>query len=384
MIPYGRQNITEDDIQAVVDVLKSDFLTQGPKVPEFEKVLSDYVGAKFAVAANSATSSLHVACLALGLGPGDWMWTTPVSFVASANCGVYCGAKIDFVDIDPFTNNLSVSALEAKLQKAEAEHCLPKILIAVHLSGLSCDMRALHHLSKQYGFKIIEDASHAIGGSYENQKIGSCQYSDVAIFSFHPVKIVTTAEGGVGVTNNEKIAQKMRLLCSHGVTRDPELMTKEPDGSWYYQQVCLGFNYRMTELQAALGISQMNRIDAFVERRHLLARRYSELLEDLPVSITPMPENSRSGLHLYIIRLQLNNIQHSHRDVFESLRMKNIGVNLHYIPIHLQPYYRDKGFKEGDFPEAEKYYGEALSLPMFPDLTFEQQDQVIAALRSLI
>jgi len=384
MIPYGRQNITQDDIDAVVDVLRSDFLTQGPRVPEFEKVVSDYVGAKFGVAANSATSVLHVACLALGLGPGDWLWTSPVTFVASANCGLYCGANVDFIDIDPLTNNISIEVLERKLKKAEKTQQLPKVIVAVHLSGLPCDMRELHRLSLQYGFKIIEDASHAIGGSYDGKKIGSCQYSDITVFSFHPVKIVTTAEGGMGMTNSSVLAEKMRLYCSHGITRNPELMTIEPEGSWYYQQVTLGFNYRMTDLQAALGISQMTRIDHFVDQRHRLAIRYCSLLASLPVSIPAKMENARSGLHLYIIRLQLDKITISHREVFELLRDQGIGVNLHYIPVHLQPYYQEIGFNYGDFPAAEQYYKEALSLPMYPDLTEDQQDHIVDVLRSLL
>jgi UDP-4-amino-4,6-dideoxy-N-acetyl-beta-L-altrosamine transaminase len=384
MIPYGKQDLTQQDIDAVVDVLKSDFLTQGPKVPEFEKVLSDYTGAQHALVVNSATSALHIACMALGLGEGDYLWTTPVTFVASANCGLYCGAKVDFVDIDPATYNISIDALTLKLESAKSKGVLPKVLVAVHLCGQSCDMAAIHHLALKYGFKVIEDASHAIGGKYNDNPIGSCKFSDITVFSFHPVKIVTTAEGGAVLTNQDDLAQKMALLRSHGVTRDPQLMTEESHGAWYYQQVDLGFNYRMTELQAALGISQMTRLKTFTEARHILARRYDQLLENLPV-ITPFQlESSYSGLHLYVIRLELDKINLSHKQVFDLLRDRGIGVNLHYIPIHLQPYYRAMGFQKGDFPEAERYYTEAISLPMFHSMTLEQQDIVVKVLKDIL
>jgi UDP-4-amino-4,6-dideoxy-N-acetyl-beta-L-altrosamine transaminase len=380
MIPYGKQDIIQADIDAVLEVLRSDFLTQGPKVPEFEAKVAAHVGAGHAVAVNSATSALHLACLALGLGPGDWLWTTPVTFVASANCGLYCGAEVDFVDIDPQTYNLCPKALATKLKKAEAEGRLPKVLVAVHLCGQPCDMSAIHELSKRYGFRIIEDASHAIGGKYKGEFIGNGRYSDITVFSFHPVKIVTTAEGGMALTNDDDLASQMKLLRSHGITRDPNLMTQEPDGPWYYQQVDLGFNYRMTELQAALGVSQMDRLDAFVARRHQLARHYQELLAALPVTIPWQHPDSYSGLHLYVIRLQLDNIDKTHRQVFESLREQGVGVNLHYIPVHTQPYYQDMGFAAEDFPEAIAYYDEAISLPMFQGLTDDQQDEVLRAL----
>jgi UDP-4-amino-4,6-dideoxy-N-acetyl-beta-L-altrosamine transaminase len=380
VIPYGKQDISQADIDAVVEVLRSDFLTQGPKVPDFERKVAEHVGAKHALAVNSATSALHIACRALGLGKGDWLWTTPITFVASANCGLYCGAKVDFVDTDPRTYNLCPRALEAKLQKAKLENCLPKVLVAVHFCGQPCEMEAIHRLSQQYSFCIIEDASHAIGGKYQGEFIGNGRYSDITVFSFHPVKIVTTAEGGMALTNDEQLASQMDLLRSHGITRDISLMTHEPDGPWYYQQVELGFNYRMTELQAALGISQMDRLDSFVVRRHELARRYDELLKDLPV-ITPWQHpDSYSGFHLYVIRLQLDAISKTHREVFEALREQGIGVNLHYIPVHTQPYYRLMGFKPDDFPEAIQYYREAISLPMFQGLMDEQQDEVVRAL----
>lgn len=384
MIPYGRQDITQADIDAVVGVLQSDFLTQGPMVPRFEQRVAQHVGAGHALAVNSATSALHIACLALGLGPGDWLWTSPITFVASANCGLYCGAQVDFVDIDPRTYNLCPRALERKLEQAEREGRLPKVVVPVHLCGQPCDMAAIHALAQRYGFKVIEDASHAIGGKYQGEFIGNCRYSDITVFSFHPVKIITTAEGGMVLTNNAELANKMVLLRSHGITRDPALMTHESNGPWYYQQVDLGFNYRMTELQAALGLSQMERLDEYVSRRHHLARRYDELLNELPITLPWQHPDSYSGLHLYVIRLQLSRIQKSHRQVFEMLREQGIGVNLHYIPVHTQPFYQRMGFKAGEFPYAETYYSEAISLPMFQSMTCEQQDQVVAALYKVL
>lgn len=384
MIPYGRQEISQQDIDSVVEVLKSDFLTQGPKVPEFEQKVAGHVGAAFGVAVNSATSALHIACVALELGEGDWLWTSPLTFVASANCGLYCGAQVDFIDIDPNTYNLCPDGLERKLEKARAENRLPKVVVAVHLCGQPCDMARIKALSDRYGFRVIEDASHAIGGKYQGEFIGNGRYSDITVFSFHPVKIVTTAEGGMAVTNDPELAQRMDLLRSHGITRDPARMTHEPDGPWYYQQVVLGFNYRMTELQAALGVSQMNRLDSFVARRHELATRYDGLLSELPI-ITPWQHyDSYSGLHLYVIRLKLDEICVSHRQVFESLREQGIGVNLHYIPVHTQPFYASMGFAPDDFPEAMRYYRDAISIPMFHGLTFDQQDAVVAALKQAL
>ncbi|MDP9940098.1 UDP-4-amino-4,6-dideoxy-N-acetyl-beta-L-altrosamine transaminase [Ectopseudomonas alcaliphila] len=384
MIPYGRQDITQADIDAVVEVLQSDFLTQGPMVPRFEQRVARHVGAAHALAVNSATSALHIACLALGLGEGDRLWTSPITFVASANCALYCGAQVDFVDIDPRTYNLCPEALECKLQIAEREGTLPKVLVAVHLCGQPCDMQAISVLAKRYGFKVIEDASHAIGGKYQGEFIGNCRHSDITVFSFHPVKIITTAEGGMALTNSAKLAEKMALLRSHGITRDPEQMTHAADGPWYYQQIDLGFNYRMTELQAALGVSQLQRLDQFVARRHELAVRYDRLLAALPV-ITPWQHpDACSGLHLYVVRLKLGQIGKSRLEIFESLREQGIGVNLHYIPVHTQPYYQRMGFQAGDYPEAERYYREAISLPMFQTMTEQQQDEVIAALHKAI
>ena len=381
MIPYGRQDISEEDIQAVVDVLRSDFLTQGPAVPAFEKSITQYCGVDHAVAANSATSALHIACLALGVDRGDVVWTTPITFVASANCALYCGADVDFVDIDPRTYNLSAERLAEKLALAEKTGRLPKVVIPVHLCGQPCDMVGIHALSQRYGFKIIEDASHAIGGRYRNEPIGNCRYSDITVFSFHPVKIITTGEGGMALTNDAELAKDMQLLRSHGITREAGEMTHAPDGLWYYQQIGLGFNYRMTDIQAALGLSQMQRLDKLVARRHVVAKRYDELLADLPL-VTPWQNpDSYSGLHLYAIRLKLGQIRKTHREVFEAMRAAGIGVNLHYIPVYLQPYYSDLGFKARLCPAAEQYYNETISLPMYPALTDAQQDQVVSALR---
>lgn len=384
MIPYGHQDITQADIDAVTGVLHSDFLTQGPIVPKFEMIVARHVGAGHALALNSATSALHIACLALGLGPGDWLWTSPITFVASANCGLYCGAQVDFVDIDPSTYNLCPKALEAKLVAAKRSGRLPKVVVAVHLCGQPCDMESIHALGQKYGFRIIEDASHAIGGKYKGEFIGNCLYSDITVFSFHPVKIITTAEGGMALTNSDELAARMALLRSHGITRDAAQMTHAPDGPWYYQQVALGFNYRMTELQAALGVSQMQRLDAYVERRHGLAERYNRHLQGLPLTMPWQHPDGYSGFHLYVIRLKLNKIGKTHRQVFEEMRELGIGVNLHYIPIHTQPYYQCMGFKLGDFMEAERYYAEAISLPMFQTLTDDQQADVVTALRKVL
>lgn len=383
-IPYGRQDISEADIQAVVDVLRSEFLTQGPAVPKFEKAVAEYCGAQYAVAGNSATSALHIACLALGVGPGDVVWTSPITFVASANCALYCGAQLDFVDIDPQTYNLSVERLAEKLSRAEQAGCLPKVVIAVHLCGQPCDMAGIHALGQRYGFKIIEDASHAMGGRYKGEPVGNTRYSDITVFSFHPVKIITTGEGGMALTNDEQLAKRMQLLRSHGITRDAADMNRAPDGPWYYQQVCLGYNYRMTDLQAALGLSQLQRLDEFINKRHVIARRYGELLDGLPVKTPWQHPDSYSGLHLYVIRLKLDEIRNSHREVYESMRESGIGVNLHYIPVYRQPYYEWLGFRAGHCEQAEQYYAEAISLPMFPGLDADRQNQVIAALEKAV
>lgn len=384
MIPYGRQDITQADIDAVVEVLHSTNLTQGPAVPLFEQAVRSHCKVTHALAANSATSALHIACLALELGPGDWLWTSPNTFVASANCGLYCGAQVDFVDIDPRTYNLCPTALEQKLVAAEKTGRLPKIVVPVHMCGQPCDMQAIHALGQRFGFKIIEDASHAIGGKYLGEPIGNCRFSDITVFSFHPVKIITTAEGGMALTNDDKLAERLGLLRSHGITRDPALMTKGMDGPWYYQQVALGYNYRMTDLQGALGASQMTRLEQYVARRHDLARRYDDLLKDLPVTTPWQHPGGYSAFHLYVIRLQLEKIQKTHLQVFEALRAKDILVNLHYIPVHTQPYYENLGFKAGQFPKAERYYAETISIPMYPTMTEAQQDTVVSCLREAL
>ena len=381
MIRYGQQDITQVDIDAVVAVLKSVNLTQGPAIAQFEQSVASHTGAKHAIAVSNATAALHIACLALDLGPGDWLWTTPNTFVASANCALYCGAQVDFVDIDPRTYNLCPQKLEEKLIAAEKVNKLPKVVVPVHLTGQPCDMAAIHALGQKYGFKIIEDASHAIGGQYKGEPIGNGRYSDITVFSFHPVKIITTAEGGIALTNSVELATRLGLLRSHGITRDPALMTEPMHGPWYYQQVALGFNYRMTDMQAALGVSQMTRLTDYVKRRHAIAQRYNELLADLPLTLPWQHPDSLSAYHLYVVRLHLDKISATHRQVFEALRAKDIMVNLHYIPVHTQPYYQQMGFKQGDFPQAEQYYCEAISIPMHVNLTDEDLQFVANSLR---
>lgn len=377
MIPYGRQDITEDDIAAVVATLKSDFLTQGPQVPAFEAAVAGKVGAAHAVAVNSATSALHIACLALELGPGDRLWTSPITFVASANCGLYCGAEVDFVDIDPVSFNMDPAALEAKLVAAEAAGTLPKVVVPVDLCGQSADLKAIRALADRFGFAILEDASHAIGAGYEGCYVGDGRYADITVFSFHPVKIVTTAEGGVAVTNDPALARRMELLRSHGITREPSEMTHASDGPWYYQQVDIGLNYRMTELQAALGVSQMARLDQYVAARAAWAARYDAALAGLALRRPVQAPETVSSWHLYVIQLEDTG---RHRAVFEALRAEGIGVNLHYIPVHTQPYYRAMGFGPGNFPVAEDYYARSISIPLFATMTDDQQAAVIAGL----
>ena len=381
-IPYGKQNISEEDIQSVVDVLKSDWLTQGPVVPNFESAVADLVGCKYAVAANSATSSLHLACKALEIGTGDIVWTSPISFVASSNCALYCGATVDFVDIDIKTYNMDVSKLEEKLVLAEANGNSPKCVIPVHLAGRSCDMRAIYDLSKRYGFKSIEDASHAIGASYEQVPVGSCQYSDITVFSFHPVKIITSGEGGMALTNDHSLSMKMALLRSHGITRDENLMAGVSHGPWYYEQIDLGFNYRMTDISAALGLSQLSNLAKFVEQRNSLADRYDELLADSPFVLPSRDADSLSSFHLYIVRVKGDDPSAAHKILFDKLRSNGIGVNLHYIPIYRHPYYRDIGFSQDLCPAAELYYESAISIPLFPELTFEEQDFIVKTLKA--
>ncbi|MFL0162044.1 UDP-4-amino-4,6-dideoxy-N-acetyl-beta-L-altrosamine transaminase [Aquirufa salirivi] len=381
MIPYGRQDISEADIQAVVDVLKSDFLTQGPAVPAFEKSVADYCDAQYAFAVNSATSALHIACLSLGVGKGDLVWTSPITFVASANCALYCGADVDFVDIDAATYNISVIALEEKLVKAEKAGRLPKVIIPVHLAGQSCEMDKIHALGQKYGFRIIEDASHAIGGKYKGKAIGGCQYSDITVFSFHPVKIITTGEGGMCLTNDPQLAISLNRYRSHGIVRQASEMTHAPDGPWYYQQIELGYNYRMTDIQAALGLSQMKRLDEFVAARHALATRYNELLQEDWIELPWQHPDTYSGLHLFIIRIKKNKQGITHRQLFEKLRTAGILVNLHYIPVYTHPYYESIGYDRKEFPQAESYYSEAISIPMFATLTPIEQKFVVDAIK---
>ena len=379
-IPYGRQDISEEDIASVVDVLRSDYLTQGPKIPEFEERTASHVNAKFAVAVNSATSALHIACLALGVTKGDIVWTSPITFVASANVALYCGADIDFVDIDPLTYNMCVSALRIKLEEARKSGRLPKVVIPVHFAGQSCSMQEIHRLSKEYQFRIIEDASHAIGAEYLGEKIGSCKYSDICVFSFHPVKIITTAEGGMALTNDSELANRMNLYRSHGITRNPEDMQGESHGPWYYQQISLGYNYRMTELQAALGCSQLNRLGEFISERRRLAKEYDISLMNLPIKLPYQAPDAVSSYHLYPIWIDQSLLGVGRQSIFEKLRAQNIGVNVHYIPVHLQPYYQKMGFFKGQFPEAEKYYSGAISIPIFSGMSEDQQEVVIQKL----
>jgi UDP-4-amino-4,6-dideoxy-N-acetyl-beta-L-altrosamine transaminase len=380
VIPYGRQDIDQADLQAVLDVLQSDWLTQGPAITRFEELVAGYCGASHALAVSNATAALHLACRALGLGAGDRLWTSPNTFVASANCGLYCGAEVDFVDIDPRTYNMSVSALEAKLEQAEKTGQLPKVVVPVHFAGQSCDMASIKKLADRYGFAIVEDASHAVGARYLDTMVGSSRYSDITVFSFHPVKIITTGEGGLLLTNRQDLADRLALLRSHGITRDSAVMTTPSEGPWYYQQVDLGYNYRMTDIQAALGASQMRRLDTFIARRRELAQRYDALLADLPVIRPWQSPDGASAYHLYPIRIDAERTSKGRREVFEALRASGIGVNVHYIPVHTQPYYRELGFRTGDFPEAERYYEGAISLPMYATLSDADQDRVIAAL----
>jgi len=385
MIPYARQDINQSDIDAVVEVLSSDFLTQGPVVPAFEKAVAAYCSGQHAVAVNNATSALHLACLALEVGKDDLVWTSPITFVASANCALYCGAKVDFVDIDLKTYNLSVECLTEKLKQARRIGILPKVVIVVHLSGQACDMAGIHVLSQQYGFRIIEDASHAIGGRYKGEPIGNCRYSDIAVFSFHPVKIITTGEGGMAVTNDARLAKRLRLLRSHGITSDAaEMQPRAFEELWNYQQIDLGFNYRMTDIQAALGLSQIQRLDEFVATRQTIAKSYDQMLSSQPV-VTPWQQpDSFSSYHLYIIRLRLGEITKTHRQVYEEMCAAGVLVNLHYIPVYSQPYYERMGFAAGYCPNAERYFAEALSIPMYPGLTQDNQDEVVRVLRAAL
>jgi len=378
-IPYGRQTISEADIAAVVEVLRSPFLTQGPVVPAFEQAVAAKVGARHGVAVNSATSALHIACLALDLGPGDWLWTSPITFVASANCGRYCGAAVDFVDIEPATGLMSMAALAVKLEQAERAGTLPKVVVPVQLAGSSCDMAAIGTLAERYGFAVLEDASHAIGGRYQGELVGNCRHSAITVFSFHPVKIITSGEGGLATTNDPLLAQRMAELRSHGIVREAERFERPAAGPWVYEQQQLGFNYRMTDIQASLGLSQLQRLDEIVAERNRQLQSYRELLADLPVQLLEVPEDVLSSVHLAVIRLQQASAE-QHRQVFEGLRVAGIGVQLHYSPVHLQPYYRKLGFREGQFPAAEAYAKSAISLPLFPGLSASDQQRVVSAL----
>ncbi len=384
MIPYGRQDINENDIDAVIDVLKSDYLTQGQIVPEFEGKIAKYCGAKYSVASNSATSALHIACLALNIGKADIVWTSVISFVASANCALYCGAKIDFIDIDPVTNNLSINHLKKKLILAEKNNTLPRAIIPVHLSGQSCDMYEIHELSKKYNFKIIEDASHAIGGEYYSKKIGACEYSDITVFSFHPVKIITAGEGGMSLTNNKELFNRMMKFRNHGITKDSNEFKNNSSGAWYYEQIKLGFNYRLSDIHAALGLSQFNRLDNFIEKRNLLAKKYSQCLSESPIKLPVVKKDRISSWHLYIIKIDLNSCTRSHNEIFNLLRREGIGVQLHYIPIPMHPYFKSLGFNMDDYINAKSYYQQALSIPIYPLMTEAEQNKVLGAIKKIV
>ena len=384
MIPYGRQDISESDVQAIVNVLRSDFLTQGPAVPAFEKAVAGYCRAQRAVAVNSATSALHIGCLTLGVRAGDFVWTSPNTFVASANCALYCGAEVDFVDIDPETWNLSVPRLKEKLAKAKKEGRLPKVVVPVHFAGQPTEQEAIWELAQEFGFRVLEDAAHAIGASRHGEPVGSCRWSDITVFSFHPVKIITTGEGGMALTNDGELAERMAMLRTHGITRNTNKFMQSYAAPWHYEQQMLGFNYRMTDIQAALGSSQLERLDKYIERRNALALRYDHALKGLSLQLPTVRPGNRSAFHLYVVRLKNNVPLKSHRQVFEELQKHGIGVNLHYMPVHLQPYYRERGFYPGQYPEAEAHGAEAITLPLYPGLTEQEQDRVVSSLKKAL
>jgi UDP-4-amino-4,6-dideoxy-N-acetyl-beta-L-altrosamine transaminase len=384
MIPYGRQSISQDDIDAVISVLKSENLTQGPTPAQFENLITNYCGSQFAISANSATSALHIACLALGLGEGDYLWTSTNTFVASANCARYCGASVDLVDIDERTYNMSVNALEEKLIKAEREGKLPKIVVPVHFAGLSCDMKRIKELSQKYEFFIIEDASHAVGARYDSNLVGSCQYSDIAVFSFHPVKIITSGEGGMCVTNNALLAEKMKLFKNHGINRTPELLLKGIEGAWYFEQIELGYNFRMSDIHAALGMSQLKRVDEFVSKRRNIAKKYHERLKEFPLTTPVESIDCYSSFHLYVVRLDLAEMKRQFIDIFSTLRARGVGVGKHYIPIYMHPYYKKLGLNADNFPNTEKYYRDSMTLPVFPDLKDEEFETILKELKVIL
>jgi UDP-4-amino-4,6-dideoxy-N-acetyl-beta-L-altrosamine transaminase len=380
MIPYGRQNISEEDIDAVIRILRSEYLTQGPEVPQFEEDMANYCSVEFAVASNSATSSLHLACLALGVGPGDYVWTSSITFVASANCARFCGAEVDLVDINPKTFNMCVENLEERLLIANRNGKLPKVIIPVHMAGQACEMEKIKLLADNYGVKVIEDASHAIGGSYKGLHIGSCKYSDITVFSFHPVKIITSGEGGIAVTNNQELAAKMALLRSHGITRDPASMRNPHAGPWYYEQLELGFNYRLTDIAAALGRSQLKRIDNFVQQRHEIADRYDKLFADTDIKVPFRDPDAHSSFHLYVVQPDLRSLRTSQNELFDRLRSQGILANLHYIPIYRHPYYQNLGLSASEYPNSEAYYATAMTLPIYPGLKAEEQEYIMRTL----
>lgn len=370
MISYGRQTLSDDDLEAVINNLRTDLITQGPVIKDFENAISEYTQARYVTSTSHGTSALHLACLALGLQAADTVWTSPISFVASANCALYCGATIDFVDINASTLNIDIDLLEDKLKTSKTP---PKILIVVHMAGLPCEMQSIHELSRKYGFYIIEDAAHALGAQYLQKPVGSCEFSDLTIFSFHPVKSITTGEGGAVTTNRKALDLSLKKLRNHGLERDFSDSDEHRDEPWYYEQSCLGFNYRLTDFQAALGVSQLKKLDTFIEKRQSIFNYYQQHLNNLPLQL-PV-DDSASAFHLYIIQLKENSAIRR-KALYHYLVKNGIKTNVHYIPIHLQPFYQKLGFRQGDFPVAERYYQRALTLPLFPELSINNCQQI--------